>query len=535
MIPTSDNFKKFIYTAERELLAKIEIDLVNGAHLTLSNYDLLEGGFEIEDAVSESGKFQVGSVIINLLDLTLNLFGDKMRGNNLSGIDFTGAVLRPYVGLIVKKDWTGDTVEWVPKGVFTAEKPTAAGSRITVTALDNMAKMDVSYSKSALDYPATLGQIAVDACSVCGVSLTTSTFPNSTFSVAKRPEGDSVTCREILSYVAQLAGGFARCNTNGAVEIRWYAESDTLYDVGTGQSSSTVAEIDTVITGVQIQSTDTVYSSGTDGFTVRIQSNPLAQGNLQPVANILGANLNGFSFRAYTVSSLANPAIEAGDVVNMTDSMGITRKTIVSRLVYRIDGAEEYNADAETTAENQSERFTAAQKAQETADRANDGVAKANIRIGDLEITIEGKVSFSDLSGSGKTTINGDNITTGRIESNNGEFWLDLEEGTFYLSGGTYAGNLEWDNGASIIGTVGTALTIASGGGVRIQLMNNKVTISDDTMVAGGVTVGGTLEIDGGLTVDGDSPYSGRVRIQRDEGEFRDLLFKDGILVDNDA
>lgn len=166
---------------------------------------------------------------------------------------------------------------------------------------------------------------------------------------------------------------------------------------------------------------------------------------------------------------------------------------------------------------------------------AMDAVKQASIRINGAEIAIAGKVSFSDLSGSGKTTINGDNITTGRIESNNGEFWLDLEEGTFYLSGGTYAGNLEWDNGASIIGTVGTALTIASGGGVRIQLMNNIVTISDDTIISGGVTVGGTLEIDGGLTVDGDSPYSGRVRIQRDEGEFRDLLFKDGILVDNDA
>lgn len=536
MLPTSDNFKKFIYTAERELLAKIEVDLVNGTHLTLNNYDLLEGGFEIEDAVSESGKFQIGAAIINQLTLILNLFGDKMRGSDLSSIDFTGATLRPYVGLVVKKDWTGDTVEWLPKGVFTAEKPAAVGSRITVTALDNMAKLDTAYSKSTLSYPATLGQIAADACSVCGVALATGTFPNSTFSVAKRPEGDSITCREILSYVAQLSGGFARCNTNGAVEIRWYAEGDKLCDVGTGQSSSTVAEIDTTITGVQIQNSDnTVYSSGTDGFTVRIQSNPLAQGNLQPVANTLGTKLNGFSFRGYTASSLSNPAIEAGDVVNMTDSKGITRNTVVSRLVYRIDGAEEYNADAETAAENQSERFTAAQKAQETADRANDGVAKANIRIGDLEITIEGKVSFSDLSSSGKTTINGDNITTGRIESNNGEFWLDLEEGTFYLSGGTYAGNLEWDNGASIIGTVGTALTIASGGGVRIQLMNNKVTISDDTMVSGGVTVGGTLEIDGGLTVDGNSPYSGRVRIQRDEGEFRDLLFKDGILVDNDA
>ena len=65
-------------------------------------------------------------------------------------------------------------------------------------------------------------------------------------------------------------------------------------------------------------------------------------------------------------------------------------------------------------------------QAQSTADEAEQGVAKATIEIGKLEITIKGKVSFSDLSESGKTVINGDNIITGKIQSENGKVYFDL-------------------------------------------------------------------------------------------------------------
>lgn len=536
MYPVSDGFKKYIYDSSRELLAKVEIDLKNGTHLTLNNRDILEGGFEIEDAVSNASKFQVGAVIINQFILTLNNFENKF-----SGYDFTGAVIKPYVGLIVKKDWHGDTVEWVPKGVFTAEKPTAIGSRITVTALDNMANLDAVYSKSSLTYPATLAQIAADACSVCGVALGTKAFPNSNYSVSSRPSGNSVTCREILSYVAQLAGCFARCNTDGKMEIRWYEEGDALYDVGAGASSSSMADSDTVVTGVQIQGNDsnkTVYTSGASGFMVRIKNNLLAQDGLQTIADALGAKFNGYVFRAYTVTSVSNPAIEAGDIVNMTDKKGIVHKTIVSRLTYEIDQNEEYNAEAETISENQSERFTAAQKAQESADEAKNGVAKAELKIGDLEITIKGKVSFSDLSGSGKTEINGDNIVTGKIQSEDGSWWLDLKNGKFYLSDGVYAGEIVWrdDNGNTIgsIRPAGQAGFELSGTKISIESPDLSLNAQESSPAyAKNFEVGNDLKvIDGDIRVNGEKGISKDIPVRNyDNSGTRYLEFRDGICI----
>lgn len=464
MYPTSENFKNFIYSSERELRAKAEIDLSDGTHLTLDNHDILESGFEIEDAVSDSDKFEVGSAIISQLTLVLNNFENKF-----SSYDLIGAVIKPYVGLVVKKDWQGNTIEWIPKGVFIAEKPTSAGSRITITALDNMSKLDTPYSKSPLKYPSTLSAIATDVCSTCGVSLESTSFLNSDYSVATRPSDSSITCREIISYVAQLAGCFARCNKDGAISIRWYENGDTLYDVGTNATESTVADSDTVVNGIQIQGNDdakTVYSSGTDGFIARIKDNPLAQDNLKTIANALGSKLNGYTFRQYTVTSPSNPAIEAGDIVKMTDRKGNTHTTIVSRMTYKIDGNEEYNADSETLEENKSERFSKADKAQDTANQAKDGVAKANVKIGDLEVSVQGKVSISDLAGDGTTVINGANITTGRISSEDGSWWLDLETGEVYMKKGTFSGNIKWLDDD---GEVGGSITYAQEGGLHID------------------------------------------------------------------
>ena len=51
------------------------------------------------------------------------------------------------------------------------------------------------------------------------------------------------------------------------------------------------------------------------------------------------------------------------------------------------------------------------------------------------DVTINGVVTFADLSTSGRTTINGDNITTGKIKNASGDFVLDLDAGTLTVGG----------------------------------------------------------------------------------------------------
>ena len=183
----------------------------------------MQGYPSIEDKVSEEGTFELGGAYSALLTLKIQNWPDPKTGiSPLSGYDFKGAVIKPWIGLTTAVHWRdGEVVEKIQKGVFNVTESPEVNYAISLAAYDNLVKMDAKYSeKSTLAYPATLGQIAADACSVCGVNLATAAFPNSDYSVAKRPDSETITCREILKYVAQLAGCFAKCNRNGVRNAR---------------------------------------------------------------------------------------------------------------------------------------------------------------------------------------------------------------------------------------------------------------------------------------------------------------------------
>lgn len=114
-------------------------------------------------------------------------------------------------------DVNGKT-EYIPMGYFTAGKPQKADDQITFTAYDRMMKTERTFSMSGsnTDTVNVLKKIA----EITGVPVTTAGF---TAISMKVPKGYS--CREVLSYVAQLHGSFAVCNRKGQIELHTYADS----------------------------------------------------------------------------------------------------------------------------------------------------------------------------------------------------------------------------------------------------------------------------------------------------------------------
>ena len=564
-VSTSANYNKIIsLPGGKKFHSGAHVDFADGRSIEIDDRNIMQGYPSIQDKVSEESVFELGGAYSALLTLKLNNFENEFKDYN-----FKDAVVKPWIGLTTAVHWRdGEIVEKIPKGVFNITESPETNSIISVTAYDNLVKMDVKYSdKSALAYPATLAQIAADACSVCGINLATAAFQNSDYVVAKRPDSNTITCREVLQYAAQLAGCFAKCNKDGDVEIRWYETPEYVFDIGKNAKTVSVAQNDTTITGVQIQDNDdskTVYTVGTDDYVVRIQDNPLAQDGLQSLVNAIGTRLVGMRFRSYSVSAPMNPAIETGDIVCLTDSQGIQHQTIVSGLQIDFGDYEQFSGDAESTDENQSERFDKADKAQESADdaqqsadQANDGVAKANIKIGDLEITIQGKVSFSDLENAGSTTINGSNITTGKIQSEDGSYWVDLTTGEVHMEKGTFGGTVEWLDSS---GNEGGKIFWTSNGGLRIETTSSDITIdgaavavpgtfgaktvnvgygglsvsADGPVSLGSVSMSGSLDVDGNISANGNTGKTESVPVTMGDGSKQSLVFKKGLYVARD-
>ena len=359
MINTSNEYKTVIKGA-RNMYADVPIVFRDGTKLPVDQDGLW--GLSIEDNVSGTDSFGVGSAIINQLTVKLDNTDERYNAYN-----FDGSKITVKIGLQLSK-----TVEWLNKGVFTADPGEYTGDTITVKAYDNMKKFDRKYSESKLVYPATLGSIVRDACSVCGVSLSTTSFPLDSFVVQTRPTDEALTFREVLTWVGQIACLWCRCNVRGALELGWYDLKG--YEDETGHffeiedlTSSSISTDDVVITGVKvIQETETddetvktEYLSGTEGYILSIEGNDLIQGqNGQTIADYLGGKLIGLRFRKLSVTHKSDPSMEAGDLCKVTDWRGRTYKTLVTGTNFQFGNNQKTECSAETPSRNSTDRFS---------------------------------------------------------------------------------------------------------------------------------------------------------------------------------
>lgn len=558
MYQATDLYKRLIRQSARRQILGGSITLTAGETIDLTPRNVAEGGLEISCATSQQGTFTVGAAVIG--ELTLTLINHEKQ---FEATGFTGAVIRPSVGLLTQQKWDGTkTVEWVPLGVYTVDEAVKTNATVTITALDNMARFERPYSDSKLTYPATLKQIITDVCTVCGVTLAAPDFPGSDYTVARRPEEKSITCREVLSYAAQLAGCYARCNREGALVVGWYDLAASPYEP-VGVQSSDVAAADIAVTGVQIipQNTEaTPVNSGGEGYVVKIENNPLAQNNLQVLVDDLGSRLIGFIFRPYTVQCLSDPSLDVGDTVRVTDRHGAVHTSFVSNITYAPDGSMTLTADAESKLSNASTHFTATEKLQEQVNKVEDAITKQGTEISQTKqeielkaykdelislinispetikieanrIEISGVITANDLEGEGTTTINGANIKTGRIESENGDWWLDLETGEVHMSKGIFAGEIHWGTDNYIEQTRSGYTAISAKNSVSFftpQLAVEGGDVRCDDISAIDITC---RRIEFGGTSPTRDGYDGEVGITRSDGSKRVMLFESGIFV----
>ncbi len=303
-------------------------------------------GLTIKTGVSSTDSFDIGSA--SIVECTLRLDNADGRYNTH---DFEGAELNVKVGLQLSED----KIEWIPKGIYTAEpgKFTCAWSSLSQL-MTTWRDLDQPYTDSRLKYPATLGQIVADACSVCGAGTGIRGFPdNVNFTVKERPADEALTFRQVLTWVGQIACRYWKCDAYGRLTSGWYdtavfgrhkgmdggvfddgtpsyqtgdsadggsflpwTDGDSL-DGGTFDSlqeyhhlyalnSISVATDDVVITGIKVtEAEDTTvqdapasYMTGVEGYVLEIKDNDfIRKGSGKTVADYLGGCLIGMKFR----------------------------------------------------------------------------------------------------------------------------------------------------------------------------------------------------------------------------------------------
>lgn len=344
---TSSKYKELIQGV-REFCAKIIINYADGSSQTLTELQDFKQ-LKFVDESSSSSEFEIGSAVIGEALITLN-----NRTGKFNNKTFYGAHISAYVGILVN-----EKPEFLEMGHYIVDEPVSPGISITLTAYDKMILLDKAYVPS-VTYPATLAQIAQDACVQCGVILESLQFPRSSYVAATAPT--DVTCREVMAAVAQLSGCYVKARPNGRIAITWYADAvsntiSTLY-------SKNVCTDDVTITGITVISGETTAKSGADGYRLAISDNILLEEEkAQETADYLGNKLIGLTFRSLSVSCQSDPSIEAGDRIAVKDEKGNTYQTVVTSTTFAVLEAQKIACNAASPTVNGGQRLSETSKA----------------------------------------------------------------------------------------------------------------------------------------------------------------------------
>ena len=369
----SSEFKDQFNIGNRNYVRSADITLKNNVVLHLDNSDLWQNGLKIDTATSSSSSFDIGSVIIGKLTLVINNISEEY-----SDYDFTDCVASNVkVGITLPNG----TIESLAYGKFYLNEAKYNGSIITLEFYDSLYKFDKNYSDSLLTYPATLGSIVQDACSVCDVVLNTFTFPHSDYIVQNRPDDESLTFRQVLQWVCQIACLYCISDELGRLNLEWY-DTDTLEGIDLDEeipenpanyhhlhsfSNINIGLDDVVITGVRViqdvegdNGTEQItYQSGSDGYVLSVSGNKLIQGDSgTTVVSMLAEKLVGLRFRTYSASSLSDPTIDPGDIAVLTDRKGRSYKTIITNVTFQPGTFQNTSCNATPPARQSADRYS---------------------------------------------------------------------------------------------------------------------------------------------------------------------------------
>lgn len=313
-----------------------------------------------EDSVSGDNSFDIGSAIINVLTLSINNFDGRY-----SDYDFDGAEVVCYIGLALD-DGTTEKVRICTATVV--EQPEVETVTIDLTCEDNMRKFDRDYSESKLIYPATRAQIIRDACSVCGVTLLTTSFDRDDYIVQQRPADDALTFRQVLQWVAQIGCQWLRCDEYGRLCVKWFDTGKTNPQEINVTYNFTPKHTDVVITGVKVteysDSSEDVagsYISGTEGYVLGISDNKLIRkGDGETVASIIAEKCVGMVFRPFESQCPTDIALEAGDTITIEDRNGKLYSTYLTTTTLHPGSGQTIACNAKSAAKNSSTRYSQA-------------------------------------------------------------------------------------------------------------------------------------------------------------------------------
>lgn len=300
----------------------IKITFADNTVLGKADVAITGDGVKITDILNGDTDYTFGKAVCKQVEMTLFNVDNKFNS-----FDFTQEFTL-QIGVKV-----GAAFQYVTVGIFKGERPDKVrGKLIDFTAYDRMQKFDVSASGfiENLTFPVTLGAVFSSLCAAVGVEPITTTFTNSTKNFTFNPFSTSdYTAREVLAWIAEAAGCYARVNADGKVELNTFT-TNSYKILKTDRFEMSESEFETPIIGKLECYTsygDQLVTAGTGTNTYVISDNPFLYiendteiSVLQPYVNAIFAKASLFpAYSPISVRAEWYPEIKCGDIITVVN------------------------------------------------------------------------------------------------------------------------------------------------------------------------------------------------------------------------
>ena len=381
---------------------------------TDSNSRIADSGVTFNYFFNKDENISIGECVSSQIEFTLLNFDGA-----LNGIRFKQA--KAYLDV-----WDSANSAWVacPMGVYILEQPTRTRQKLVgVTGFDQMQLLDAVADSwwNSIDWTGskTLEDIITLMATQLGLhvsaSLSSHLVNGNVYFTSAPFTAVQTTYKDIVHYIAEMTGTVAYFDRNGAFDMKWFSEAQisgstvTIDTDSTGNgcfgidiSEISVAQIDGLSIFNDNPNKNVTVGTGTNPYSV--YSNPLynrlaSVAVIQTVAGRVKDRIITFpSYSPITLRCIYDWSLDAGDIINVvsnTDTyvLPIMQQTLTWRGGYVV-------------AEVMSCGKAARPSASET--QRNDYQTGVNFNS---------RVTFTDLSTAGNTTIDGGNITTGTIDA----------------------------------------------------------------------------------------------------------------------
>ena len=366
---------------------------VNGTPLTCEVKSVkLTGGSNGKD------EFYIGSTVAQFIDVSVGATQLQVENREIF-LEF---------GLPVD-----GSIEYVPMGYFTAEKPETDEDVVQFTAYDRMIKLERPFFSSAPDQTSTI-TILNEISSASGVPIITTGL--SPISMAK-PVGYS--CREVLAYIAQLYGGFAVCDRSGSIRIRFWEtasyvlEPERYWDSFKHNDYSYLLDQMTCVVGNDDAGETVSYTVGSGPRRITFSNPFMTQSVLE---NIWQDHISGFSYMPGSVRFLGDPCIDPWDVITVKDRNATTFRVPGMSLKQTFSGGLVTELEAFGKSEQEESVDYRGPKTSEMDRYYAQLVLIDHAMINKLDAE-EARITYATIA-----NLNATNATIGELEADYGEF-----------------------------------------------------------------------------------------------------------------